>query len=121
MSRPVRWSTDALTDLANQVSYIAADNPSAARRVADAIDRTALALGDMPIGRPGRVTGTYEKSVTGLPYILGSRLIEFQSQNRTIAARVVSRMWWKLPGSGLRACDVGSSQAARSRDIGTSG
>ena len=34
---------------------------------------------------------------------------------------VVSRMWWKLPSSGLRACNVGSSQAARSRDIGTRG
>ena len=35
--------------------------------------------------------------------------------------QVVSRMWWKLPNSGLRACNVGSSQAARSRDIGTRG
>lgn len=52
MSRPVRWSSDALTDLADQVTYIAAENPSAAHRVADAIDKTALALGDMPIGRP---------------------------------------------------------------------
>ncbi len=70
MSRPVRWSTDALADLADQIAYIAADNPAAARRMADALDKTALALGDMPIGRPGRVTGTYEKSVTGLSYIL---------------------------------------------------
>ena len=35
--------------------------------------------------------------------------------------RVVSRMWWKLPSSGLRACNDRSSQAARSRDIGSSG
>ncbi len=34
---------------------------------------------------------------------------------------VVSRMWWKLASSGLRACNDGSSQAARSRDIGSSG
>ncbi len=34
---------------------------------------------------------------------------------------VVSRMWWKLASSALRACNVGSSQAARSRDIGSSG
>ena len=39
----------------------------------------------------------------------------------SIDALVVSRMWWKLPSSGLRACDIGSSQAARSRDIGSSG
>ena len=36
-------------------------------------------------------------------------------------SEVVSRMWWKLPSSGLRACNDGSSQAARSRDIGSSG
>lgn len=70
MRRPVRWSSDALSDLADQIAWIAADNSAAARRVAAVLDRTALALGDMPIGRPGRVTGTYEKLVTGLPYIL---------------------------------------------------
>ena len=36
-------------------------------------------------------------------------------------AEVVSRMWWKLASSALRACNVGSGQAARSRDIGTRG
>ena len=35
--------------------------------------------------------------------------------------KVVSRMWWKLASSALRACNVGSGQAARSRDIGTRG
>lgn len=95
MSRPVRWSTDALTDLANQVSYIAADNPSAARRVADAIDRTALALGDMPIGRPGRVTGTYEKSVTGLPYILAYAITQASGEETVAIVRVIhtARDW----------------------------
>lgn len=53
MSRPGRWSTDALNDLAEQIVYIASESPSAARRVADALDKTALSLGDMPIGRPG--------------------------------------------------------------------
>ena len=67
MSRPVRWSNDAPSDLADQIAWIAADNPAAARRVAAALDRAALALGDMPTGRRGRVTGTYEKLVTGLP------------------------------------------------------
>ena len=95
MSRPVRWSTDALTDLADQVSYIAADNPSAARRVADAIDRTALALGDMPTGRPGRVTGTYEKSVTTLPYILAYAITQTGSEETVAIVRVIhtSRDW----------------------------
>ena len=38
-----------------------------------------------------------------------------------VQTRVVSRMWWKLASSALRACNVGSGQAARSRDIGTRG
>jgi plasmid stabilization system protein ParE len=73
--RPVRWSTDAFSDLTDPLAYIASENPSAARRVADALDRTALALGDMPTGRAGRVTGTYEKSVTGLPYVIAYALM----------------------------------------------
>ncbi|UTH46292.1 type II toxin-antitoxin system RelE/ParE family toxin [Loktanella salsilacus] len=75
MRRPVRWSTDALADLSDQLAYIASENPSAARRVADALDRTALALGDMPTGRAGRVTRTYEKSVTGLSYVIAYALM----------------------------------------------
>ena len=43
------------------------------------------------------------------------------SQGWTGGYAVVSRMWWKLASSALRACNVGSSQAARSRDIGSSG
>lgn len=95
MNRPVRWSTDALADLADQIAYIAADNPSAARRVADAIGRTALALGDMPTGRPGRVTGTYEKSVTGLPYILAYAISRAGGEEAVGIVRVIhtSRDW----------------------------
>ena len=95
MSRPVRWSNDALADLAEQVAYIATDNPSAARRVADALDRTALALGDMPIGRPGRVTGTYEKSVTGLPYVVAYAITQTGGAEKIAIVRVIhtSRDW----------------------------
>ena len=95
MSRPVRWSNDALTDLAAQVAYIAAENPSAAHRVADAIDKTALALGEMPIGRSGRVTGTYEKSVTGLPYILAYSITQAGGEETVAIVRVIhtARDW----------------------------
>ena len=95
MSRPVRWSDDAVADLAEQVAYIATDNPSAARRVADALDKTALALGDMPIGRPGRVTGTYEKSVTGLPYVVAYAITQTGGAEKIAIVRVIltSRDW----------------------------
>ena len=45
----------------------------------------------------------------------------YKETQNYVVKMVVSRMWWKLPNSGLRACNVGSSQAARSRDIGTRG
>ena len=41
MTRPVQWSRDALDDLKRQIAYIAADNPGAARRIADRSVRQA--------------------------------------------------------------------------------
>lgn len=95
MSRPVLWSSGALTNLADHIAYIAAENPSAAHRVGDAIDKTALALGEMPIGRPGRVTGTYEKLVTGLPYILAYMITEASGEEQVEIVRVIhtARDW----------------------------
>jgi toxin ParE1/3/4 len=93
--RPVRWSTDALTDLTDQLAYIASENPTAALRVANALDRTVLALGDMPTGRAGRVTGTYEKSVTGLPYVIAYALMLHDGVEAVAIVRVIhtSRDW----------------------------
>jgi toxin ParE1/3/4 len=68
--RPVQWSRDALDDLKAQIIHIAAQNPVAARRVAGRIRDTGSAIGEMATGRPGRVAGTYEKPVIGLPYII---------------------------------------------------
>ena len=70
MTRSGVWSRDALNDLKAQLAYIAADNPDAARRVADALRDVAAALGRLPTGRPGRVAGVYEKSVGKLPYVI---------------------------------------------------
>ena len=63
--------------------------------MAEALDRAALALGDMPIGRPGRVTGTYEKSVTGLPYILAYAITQAGGEEEVAIVRVIhtSRDW----------------------------
>ena len=89
MRRPVRWSSDALSDLADQIAWIAADNPAAARRVAAVLDQATLALGDMPTGRRGRVTGTYEKLVTGLPYILAYVIAGTGEGEEVAIARVI--------------------------------
>jgi len=67
----VRWSRKALANLDNAVEYIAGDNASAAAQVAQRIWDAARILADQPrMGRPGRVAGTRELVVAGLPYIL---------------------------------------------------
>lgn len=67
----VRWTQKALDNLEDAVEYIAADNPTAASGVAKKIWDTARLLVDQPgMGRPGRVSGTRELIITGLPYIL---------------------------------------------------
>lgn len=70
MKRKVQWSQDALNDLKGQIKYIAVRNPTAARRVAALIRSAGIELGSMSTGRHGRVSGTFEKSVRGLPYII---------------------------------------------------
>ncbi len=67
MRRAVVWTNYALNDLLAISRTIATDNPTAAARVAAEMRISATNLGDMATGRSGRVTGTYEKLVTGLP------------------------------------------------------
>jgi plasmid stabilization system protein ParE len=67
----VRWSGKALLNLDDAVEYLAADNPTMAAEVAQRIWNAAQQLADQPgMGRPGRVAGTRELVISGLPYIL---------------------------------------------------
>ncbi|MFZ5674237.1 MAG: type II toxin-antitoxin system RelE/ParE family toxin [Pseudomonadota bacterium] len=95
MKRSVQWSRAALDDFKAQISYIAADNPAAALRVAKRIRDTVTALGPMATGRPGRVAGTYKKLITRLPYVVAYALTT-QGGHETISIlRVIhtSRDW----------------------------
>lgn len=95
MRRPVEWSRDALDDLKTQIAYIAAENPAAAQRVADRLRAAGAALGEMPTGRQGRVAGTYEKSVTGLRYIIAYALTRRGDREIVSILRVIhtARDW----------------------------
>ena len=67
----VKWTRKALLNLDQAMDFIAADKPAAASMVASNIWNAALGLADHPgMGRPGRVAGTRELIVPGLPYIL---------------------------------------------------
>ena len=70
MNRPVEWTRAALDELKAQIAFIARENSVAARRVAQSIRATGNALQDFATGHAGRVAGTYEKSVGGLPNII---------------------------------------------------
>ena len=72
--RRVVWSVDAGAEYRNIITYIAQDNPQAAETVGGKIRDSIKSLAAMPTGRNGRVTGTYEKPVYGLPYIIAYAL-----------------------------------------------
>ena len=67
----IRWTRKALGNLDVAVKYIAADSPGNARKVAQKIRASIQLLSRQPgIGRPGRVTGTRELVISGLPFIV---------------------------------------------------
>ncbi len=71
----IKWFTKALADLTELRNYITEDNPQAAQQVADRIIQAVEALQKQPaIGRPGRVPGTRELVISGLPYTLPYRV-----------------------------------------------
>ena len=89
----VQWSDDALDDLEKQIVHIAKDNPAAARKVAQRIRETGDALSEFATGNPGRVSGTYEKSVHRLPYIIAYALSHNDAVLTVLRVIHTSRDW----------------------------
>ena len=92
----VVWSQHALAEFDALVAYIARDNPTAALSVADRIGEAVDHLSRMPTGRRGRVAGTYEKVVSGLPYIIAYALERSAAGDEVLAVlRIVhgARHW----------------------------
>lgn len=102
--RPIRWSVTARAEYLDILRRIRADNPTAARRVANEIKRAMDLLARHNIGRLGRVEGTFEKSVVGLPYIVAYAIdTEADGRDRLVVLRIIhtSRHWpsgqWPKP------------------------
>jgi plasmid stabilization system protein ParE len=92
----VVWSEAALDDLDSTIAYIAADSRAAALKVLDRIEATAENLGKIATGRKGRVAGTYEKSVRGIPYIIAYAVQPLSNdRERIVILRVIhgARNW----------------------------
>ncbi len=67
----VRWTTPAAKDLEEITLYILRDNESAALAVAKTLFDAANSLDLLPSrGRAGKIVGTRELVVPGLPYII---------------------------------------------------
>jgi len=75
MNRHLVWSVRAQKDMRMISCYISKESPIAAQNVLKRIHTTALMLRDNPdIGRTGRIPGTREFPVPGLPYLLPYRI-----------------------------------------------
>ncbi len=94
--RRVVWANEARDDYFSILQHIAGDNPDAAERVARAIEKTGNALGEFATGHPGRVSRTYEKSVSQLPYIIAYALNADDDVLTILHIIHTSRNW--LPG-----------------------
>ena len=71
----IRWLRKALRNLDEEATYIAADDPNAARLVIRRIFEAVDELADQPgAGRPGRVPGTRELVVRNTRYIVPYRV-----------------------------------------------
>jgi len=70
----ITWTRQATRDLQSLRTYIARDNPDAARSVALRILESVERLGDHPAsGRYGRLPNTRELIVPGTPFIVPYR------------------------------------------------
>ena len=71
----VRWLRTALRNLDEEATYIAADDPAAARLVVARVLEAVAQLADQPgLGRPGRVPSTRELVVARTRYIVPYRV-----------------------------------------------
>ncbi|NHZ48052.1 type II toxin-antitoxin system RelE/ParE family toxin [Nitratidesulfovibrio liaohensis] len=80
-TRQVRWLRKSLRDLKDIATFIAKDDPETARNVASRIWEAARSLAVAPErGRVGRLFGTRELVLPGLPYFLAYRVRDGEVQ-----------------------------------------
>ena len=93
--RPVVWSIEAHRDNLEILRHIAEDNPLAAEQIVDVIEDAGNKLGAFATGRPGRVSGTYEKSLARYPYIIAYELRQVVGRDSVVILRIIhtSRDW----------------------------
>lgn len=73
--REVVWSTSASRQYLEALRFLAERNEPAAAKLATRIRETLQALAVRPIGRPGRMVGTFEKIVLRTSYLVVYKLV----------------------------------------------
>ena len=77
----IRWTEPAARSLESIQDYIARDNPGVAFDLTQRIRLAVSQLEEHPkLGRTGRVRGTYELVVPGVPYIVPYRIKDKEIQ-----------------------------------------
>lgn len=75
----IKWAGPAQEDIVGIVAYIRDDDPVLAETVVRRIAKVTEQLTAFPgSGPPGRVEGTREKLVLGMPYVLVYRVVADQ-------------------------------------------
>lgn len=88
----LRWTRPALRDLTEIHAYIAEQDPATALRIARVLRAQAEGLAVHPhMGREGRIEGTRELVVPGLPFLIAYRVTEDFVD--ILALRHGARLW----------------------------
>ncbi len=86
------WTRRALREIDQAFAFVARDSPAAASAMVAAMEARAAVLAEHPeIGRPGRMDGTRELVLPGLPYILPYRVRDGRIE--ILAVFHTSRAW----------------------------
>ncbi len=95
MTRRIIWAPKATRDFVVALDVIEASSAMNARRVADRVLTRIEALAQNAIGRPGRVSGTYEASVRHTSLIIA---FELPDKTKLHILRIIHmrRNWGKV-------------------------
>ena len=96
----IRWTEPAAEALLRIQDYLAEENPGAAFEVVQRIRVALRQLEEHPrMGRSGRVRGTYELVIHGVPYIVPYRIKKKEIQ--ILSVYHTSRKWPESFGSAV--------------------
>jgi plasmid stabilization system protein ParE len=70
VKRRLRWHVRAIDDLAKHAEYVSRDSHRAAHRIAERIREVTEDLAIFAVGRPGRLSGTFERVLVDIPYTI---------------------------------------------------